>query len=45
MKANRLSDEFDKGVAEFLDFAEKNLPNNKGLFPCPCEPGPKTYEG
>ncbi|XP_057453002.1 uncharacterized protein LOC130744857 [Lotus japonicus] len=36
MRANRLSDEFDKGVVEFLEFAEKNLPNNKGLFPCPC---------
>ncbi|KAL6509568.1 hypothetical protein OROGR_022878 [Orobanche gracilis] len=36
MRANRLSDEFDHGVAEFLELAEKNLPNNKGLFPCPC---------
>ncbi|XP_057422588.1 uncharacterized protein LOC130716624 [Lotus japonicus] len=36
MRANRLSDEFDNGVVEFLEFAEKNLPNNNGLFPCPC---------
>jgi len=36
MRANRLSEEFDNGVIEFLQFAEQNLPNNDGLFPCPC---------
>ena len=36
MRANRLSDEFENGVTEFLQFAQKNLPNNDGLFPCPC---------
>jgi len=36
MRANRLSEEFDNGVIEFLQFAEQNLPNNDGLFLCPC---------
>ena len=36
MRANRLSKEFDNGVNEFLQFAEQNLPNNDGFFPCPC---------
>jgi len=36
MRANRLSEEFDNGVIEFLQFAEQNLLNNDALFPCPC---------
>jgi len=36
MKAYRLSPEYDNGVTEFLQFAEKNLPNTEGVFPCPC---------
>jgi hypothetical protein len=36
MRANRMSEEFDNGVEEFLEFSEQNLPNNDGLFPCPC---------
>lgn len=36
MKAYWLSAEYDNGVTEFLQFAEKNLPNTEGIFPCPC---------
>jgi len=36
MKASRLSDEYDNGVTDFLQFAERNLPNNNGMFLCPC---------
>jgi len=37
MRASRLSNEFDNEVIEFLQFnGKKHLPNNDGLFPCPC---------
>jgi hypothetical protein len=36
MKASRLSDEYDNGVTDFLQFAERNLPNSNGMYPCPC---------
>lgn len=35
MKANRLSEKYEKGVEEFLQYCE-NLPNNNGKFHCPC---------
>ncbi|XP_073226306.1 uncharacterized protein [Cicer arietinum] len=36
MNANRLSEEYEKGVEEFLQFALKKLPESKGRFYCPC---------
>ena len=36
MKANRLSREYENGLKQFLDFVEKNLPDNNGIFWCPC---------
>nr|XP_004492197.1 uncharacterized protein LOC101504131 [Cicer arietinum] len=36
MNVNRLSEEYEKGVEEFLQFALKKLPESKGRFYCPC---------
>lgn len=36
MNANRLSEVYQKGVEEFLEFALKKLPKNEGKFYCPC---------
>ncbi|XP_050909588.1 uncharacterized protein LOC127123413 [Lathyrus oleraceus] len=36
MQKNRLSEEYKKGVLEFLKFAETNLPESNGRFHCPC---------
>lgn len=32
MKVDRLGAVYEKGVLEFLKYAEHNLPNNNGLF-------------
>ncbi|XP_028758521.1 uncharacterized protein LOC114717527 [Neltuma alba] len=34
--ALRTSDEYERGVDQFLEFAKNNVPNNNGLFYCPC---------
>ncbi|XP_058766672.1 uncharacterized protein LOC131640279 [Vicia villosa] len=36
IKANRLSEEYERGVEELIQYACKNLPNNNGKFYCPC---------
>lgn len=36
MKVDRLGPVYVKGVLEFLEIAEQNLPKNNGLFYCPC---------
>ena len=36
MKADRLGPVYEKGVLEFLEYADKNLPDNNGIFYCPC---------
>nr|XP_004491836.1 uncharacterized protein LOC101491198 [Cicer arietinum] len=36
MNANRLSEVYQKGVEEFLEFALQKLPKNEGKFYCPC---------
>ncbi|XP_058769111.1 uncharacterized protein LOC131642981 [Vicia villosa] len=36
MQKNRSSEEYKKGVLEFLTFAETNLPKSNGRFHCPC---------
>lgn len=32
MKANILSDEYDYGLVQFLEFVRRNLPDNKEIF-------------
>ncbi|XP_028799754.1 uncharacterized protein LOC114755053 [Neltuma alba] len=34
--ALRTSDEYECGVDQFLEFVKNNVPNNNGLFYCPC---------
>ena len=36
MSANRASEEYRKGVKEFIQFAFEKLPENHGRFYCPC---------
>lgn len=36
MKADRLGQLYEKGVPEFLEFTEKNVPDNNCIFYCPC---------
>ena len=36
MNAKRFTPEYRDGVKAFLEYAEKNTPNHKGLFLCPC---------
>ena len=36
MSANRVSEEYKKGVNEFIQFAFEKLPENNGRFYCPC---------
>lgn len=36
MKADRLGQVYEKGFLEFLEYTEQNIPNNNGLFYCPC---------
>ena len=36
MKAERLGPIYEKGVLEFLEYADKHLPDNDGIFYCPC---------
>lgn len=36
MKDDRLGLVYKKGILEFLEFAEQNLPDNNSLFYCPC---------
>ncbi|XP_058726569.1 uncharacterized protein LOC131597928 [Vicia villosa] len=36
MKADRLGPVYEKGVLEFLEYADKHLPDNNGIFYCPC---------
>ncbi|CAL5189487.1 unnamed protein product [Lathyrus oleraceus] len=36
MKADRLDPVYEKRVIEFLEFDEKNVPDNNGIFYCPC---------
>lgn len=36
MNSNRLSEEYNKGMGEFIQFAFEKLPNNNGKFYCPC---------
>ena len=35
MQKSRVSQEYDNGVVEFLDFAFSNAPGS-GKLPCPC---------
>lgn len=37
MKANRLSGEYENEVVQFLEFIERNILDNKGIFYCPCK--------
>ncbi|CAL5208813.1 unnamed protein product [Lathyrus oleraceus] len=37
MKVNRLSIEYENGLKQFLDLAEKNLHDNNGIFWYPCK--------
>lgn len=36
MKVDRLGMVYEKRVLEFLEYAEQNLPENDGIFYCPC---------
>lgn len=36
MQKNRLSEEYKKGVLDFLTFAKTNLPKSNERFHCPC---------
>ena len=36
MRSKRTSYEYLNGVEEFLEFAQQKLPNNNGIFFCPC---------
>ena len=36
MKATRISDQYQNGVEEFLQFAQQNAPEMGGLYLCPC---------
>ncbi|CAK8564932.1 unnamed protein product [Lathyrus sativus] len=36
MKADRLGPIYEKGVLEFLKYADQNLPGNNGIFYCSC---------
>ena len=36
MKVNRLSKEYENGVVQFLEFAEKNIHDDNEIFWCPC---------
>lgn len=37
IKFNRLSDEYENEIIQFLDFSKKNISDNKGLFSRPCK--------
>ena len=36
IKADRLGPVYEKGVLEFLEYADQNVPDNNGIFYCPC---------
>ena len=36
MDVLRTSEEYQKGVEEFIEFAERNAPSKNGKYPCPC---------
>ena len=36
MDALRTSEEYQKGVEEFIEFAERNAPSKNGKYPSPC---------
>ena len=36
MDALRTSEEYQKGVEEFIKFAKRNVPSKNGKYPCPC---------
>ena len=36
MDALRTSEEYQKGVEEFIEFAKRNVSSKNGKYPCPC---------
>ena len=36
MDALRTSEEYQKGVKEFIEFAKRNVSSKNGKYPCPC---------
>jgi len=36
MKASRITEDYENGVEDFLQFAQSNVPSLRGKYFCPC---------